>query len=353
MGSYYAYNFSRMTEADIVICCDPSPKKLASFQEKWNIARGTTQWEDLLDTDQFQLDGIINCSIDTLHEAVFTRCLKANFPLFQEKPPAVDLKRISGHTNGRITHWPFIINFSKRWLPAVQDALVRIAKGEIGRIHKLELHYRQGWLQNHDFGDWHTNSAWCWRLSNNLSHHGVIGDLASHLFDLAVLFGGNVSDISCQTTVLSKEPPSLDGEALDSADEAICAIRHENAVFTLIHASRAVPGETDNLELRISGSRGTIEISSVDNYERLRRFQVGVGAWEVLPCERLGMRNHRIFVDMLVNGTDPDGLPDCTPRLRDAVYNEILITAAVMSARDECVTLIADLVKDYGLEAWL
>ena len=281
MGSYYAYNFSRMIDADIVICCDPSPKKLASFQEKWNIPRGTTRWEDLLDSEQIKLDGIINCSIDKFHESVFIGCLEAEIPLLHEKPLAVDLRRISHHRGDKLSRWPFVINFSKRWLPAVQEALERIAEGYIGNLHKLELHYRQGWLQNHDFGDWHTDSAWFWRLSNDLSHHGVIGDLASHLLDLAVLFGGSVNDISCRTGVLSKDLLSRDGEKLDSADEAVCALHHENAVFTLIHASRAVPGETDNLELLISGSGGTIKISSEDHCESLRQFRVATGEWEI------------------------------------------------------------------------
>jgi predicted dehydrogenase len=353
MGSYYAYNFSRIGEADIVICCDPSPKKLATFQEKWGIPHGTTTWQDLVDGDRIQLDGIINCSIDKVHEAVFIACIEGGIPLFQEKPLAVHLKQVSRYSVDDLSRWPFIVNFSKRWLPAVQEARERIANGSIGELHKLELHYRQGWLQNHDFGDWHSNSAWFWRLSSELSHHGVIGDLASHLLDLAVLFGGNVRDISCSTSVLSKDPLTIDGKKLDSVDEAVCTLHHENEVFSLVHASRAVPGEADTLEVLISGGGGTIKISSKDPRGNLRQFRVETGEWKTLQSRQPEIRNHRIFADMLVNEMRHPFLPDGTPRLRDAIYNEILIAAAVHSTRSNGAVKITNFATENKLEAWL
>ena len=56
---------------------------------------------------------------------------------------------------------------------------------------------------------------------------------------------------------------------------------------------------------------------------------------------------------MLMSDAGHHALPDGTPRLRDAIYNEILIAAAVKSSQDNSVTQIADYIHDYGLEAWL
>lgn len=354
MGNYYAYNISQEDGAEIIICCDPSSEKLEKFRLKWSIKSGTTDWKYLLQQD---LDGVINCSFDSLHFDVFKKCFAGSIPMLMEKPPAVPLsvfnELYSAENYKKTGDWKFGINFSKRSLPAVAAAAQIIGSGRVGRVQRIELHYRQGWLVNHDFGDWHESSSWFWRLTGQYSHYGVLGDLGSHLLDLAILFGGRPTSINCSMTVFSKTPGELRGCKLNSADDAACSIGFENGAAGLVSVTRAAAGEKDEVSILVSGTEGSVKILPEQLKTGGRLFDVRTGEWEDVESSIKPMRNHQYFLELLENG-------ECKgPGLDDAVINQVLLGAAVESSENRRLIDIEEFIekypdlKRYWTELWM
>lgn len=333
MGNYYAHNLSRMKDVSIVSCCDPSQEKLKQFCEKWKVPHGTTEWRDLIPLDETEtgIDGIINCSIDKLHEEIFQAAARSSVPLLSEKPFAVPFETLKKFSPDELENQKFLINFSKRTIPAIAAAKAFLKKGGLGKIHRMELHYRQGWVLNHDYGDWHDTSAWFWRLTEEYSHHGVLGDLGSHLFDLASFFCGSVETVSCCLKRIHKGREEYKGQRLNSMDDAHCFLEMEDGVAVLINATRTTAGEKDGLQVLISGEKGSIRLMPEESKDSYRLFLIDTGEWQTITCPAKPQRNHEHFIELIRTGKKTD-----FPGIREALYNHVMIEAAMKSNRKGC-----------------
>lgn len=331
MGNYYAYNLSKMKNVTIVDCCDPSETKLNRFRKKWNIPSGTTDWESLIPAEgkQSEIDGIINCSIDKLHGEIFKACTESDIALLTEKPFAVPFKILNTFSPEDYSAQKLVINFSKRSIPAIAAARQTVDKNCLGKIHRMELHYRQGWVLNHDYGDWHETSAWFWRLTEEDSHHGVLGDLGSHLFDLTSYFCGYVETVSCSMNRINKGSRELKGKLLDSMDDAQCLLQMQNGANVLVNTSRTTPGEKDGLEILICGEKGSIRIIPEESKDSYKLFLIETGEWQTVPCPLFPRKNLDSFIEIIRN----EELSDF-PGIRDSIYNHVMIEAAAASVEE-------------------
>lgn len=349
MGNYYAYNISKMKDAEIVSCCDPSESKLNSFKEKWNIPTGATNWKKLIPRNNMsEIDGVINCSLDSLHGEVFEACTEAEIPLLTEKPFAVPFKILNSFSPEYLIKQKMLINFSKRSIPAVAGALNYLREVGLGKIHGMELHYRQGWVLNHDYGDWHNSSAWFWRLCNEFSNHGVLGDLGSHLFDLATCFCGPVETLFCTTQRIDKDSEEINGHKLDSPDDAQCLLQMHNGANVLVNTSRTAAGEKDCLEILICAEKGSIKIMPEADKNSYEVFLISTGKWETIPCTDPPEKNLKYFTEQIKSETIKE-----YPGIKDAIYNHVLIEAAASSAQQDCSININTFAKRELGEIWL
>jgi predicted dehydrogenase len=330
MGNYYAHNLSLMKDVAIIIACDPSREKLEQFCAKWKIPSGTIDWRELIPREgsSSKIDGIINCSIDKLHGEISNACINSSLPLLAEKPFAVPFETLKNRTPLELKKWLFVINFSKRHIPAIAHVREFLNQGGLGRIHRMELHYRQGWVLNHDFGDWHETSAWFWRLSNDFSHHGVLGDLGSHLFDLACYFCGSVKTISCHLNRIKKNQDKFKGHLLNSIDDAHCLLEMQDGTAVVVNATRTSVGEKDSLSVLISGDKGSIRLMPEESKDSYQLYLVEYGEWQTVACSGTPPKNHEFFI----KGIKSSDISDY-PGIYEAIYNDVVIEAAVESAQ--------------------
>lgn len=349
MGSYYAHNIAKNPDVEITICCDPSPEKLERFREKWNISNSTTDWTEVI---SFKPDGIINCTLDSKHAEIFKYCLESGIPVLTEKPAAFPLTLIEQVLADKHQYkdclQSFVINFSKRSIAPVAEAFRMLSGGTIGRLQRIELNYRQGWLVNHDFGDWREKSAWFWRLTEHYSNHGVLGDLGSHLLDLACLFGGLPRDVSCATEVYQKEPAELRGYELNSPDEASCVIHFQDGVFCVLNATRAAAGEKDYLGILLSGTDGSMKIEPESDKSGLYLYKRGDEDWQRTQCSERAVRNHEYFFKILSAPADErrEDKSAILPGFAEAVFNQVLIEACSESAEKQRTIVLKDYISD-------
>lgn len=97
----------------------------------------------------------------------------------------------------------------RRWLPYLRHMRVLIDRGRVGQLYHCSLHY---------IGDYGRNGQYNWRFDRGRAN-GILGDLGSHMIDLARWLVGDIVRVSAHlATHASRVDP--DGALLDSANDA-------------------------------------------------------------------------------------------------------------------------------------
>jgi len=150
--------------------------------------------------------------------------------------------------------------FNYRFVPAVRLAREMIEAGELGEIRHFRARYLQDWLVD-------PAAEVTWRLRSDHAGSGALGDLGSHVIDLARFLVGEIGHVAGATQTFVHE---RGGERAD-VDEAFQAlIGFESGASGTLEASRVCPGRENSLVFEVNGTRGSV----VFDLERLNELWV-------------------------------------------------------------------------------
>jgi predicted dehydrogenase len=147
--------------------------------------------------------------------------------------------------------------FNYRFVPAVRLARQLIEAGDLGEIH----HFRGRYLQ-----EWGATDAAVWRFEKEAAGSGALGDLGTHVVDLARYLVGEIASVSALTATFQP------GREVDDAVEA--AAEFESGAVGTIEATRFATGRKNAFQWEINGSKGSIAF----DMERLNELQVSEGS---------------------------------------------------------------------------
>jgi predicted dehydrogenase len=147
-----------------------------------------------------------------------------------------------------------LCGFNYRFVPAVRLARELIEAGELGEIR----HFRGRYLQ--DWGD--DPGLDTWRFQADEAGSGAIGDLGTHVIDLARFLVGELTSVSALVRTF------LPGRQVDDALEA--AVEFEQGAVGTIEATRLALGRRNAFQWEINGSKGSLAF----DMERLNELQV-------------------------------------------------------------------------------
>jgi len=119
----------------------------------------------------------------------------------------------------------------------------------------------------------------------------VIGDLASHLIDLARFLVGPIVAVSATTrTYISERPSDGRPRAVTVEDAVAATLEFQSGAIGTLEASGLCPGRKNLLAFEVSGQRGTLAF----NLERLNELRVyhGDGDARGLADVLVTERNH-------------------------------------------------------------
>ena len=172
-----------------------------------------------------------------------------------------------------------MVAFNYRRTPAVALARKFIEEGRIGAIRNFRGTYLQDWSADPD-------SPLSWRFSKKIAGSGAVGDIGTHVVDLARYLVGEISAVNALTQTYIKTRPlqaggidklgAADKNAagprgdVDVDDEVLTMLRFRSGAVGSIEATRNAYGRNNFLTFEIHGDKGSI----IFNYERRDELQV-------------------------------------------------------------------------------
>ena len=135
--------------------------------------------------------------------------------------------------------------------PMVKEARQLIKNGTLGKVRKIFVEYRQGWLST--LSEREGNAQAAWRTDPKKSgKSGVMGDIGTHAAHLAEYISGlHITHICAQLNTI------VQGRALD--DDGSVLLKFENDASGVLVATQITAGEENNLSIKIYGEKGGME----------------------------------------------------------------------------------------------
>jgi predicted dehydrogenase len=275
MANQHAKRYAEIPGCTVVACVDVSAERVAAFAATHGIATTFASVDDLLAWNQFDAVSIV--TPDAFHAAQSIQCLKAGKHVLCEKPLALNhadaMKMVVAAQKAGVIN---MVNLSYRDWPAIQAVQKVIASGKIGEVRHVEASYLQSWIPSKVWGDWRTTPAWLWRLSSKHGSRGVLGDVGVHIIDFATFPAGPIKSVYGKLKAFDKAKDNRVGEyVLDANDSAVMTVEFANGALGTIHTTRWSGGHANRLFLKISGTKGSVEI---DSERSTTSYKLSVGA---------------------------------------------------------------------------
>jgi predicted dehydrogenase len=172
-----------------------------------------------------------------------------------------------------------MVAFNYRRTPAVALARKYIEEGRIGRILNFRGTYLQDWSADPD-------SPLSWRFQKKIAGSGSIGDIGTHVVDLARYLVGEIAEVSALVRTYNKTRPVQQGgldklgaaeknadaqrAEVDVDDEIVTLLKFEDGAIGSLEATRNAYGRNNFITFEIHGTKGSIAF----NYERRDELQV-------------------------------------------------------------------------------
>jgi len=249
-----------------VAVADPEEARREHAVAAYGFATAYADWHELLGRDD--VDVVSVCGPNFVHRETGTAVADSGRHLWIEKPAgrtAEDTAAIAAAV--RKAGVMSAVGFNYRNAPAVEVARELVADGRLGRLETVDVRMLADYSA-------HPDGALSWRFDPEYAGTGVLGDLASHGFDLARYIGGDrlgpVSELVADRATFITERPVASGavshfargggkrEPVGNEDQASALLRFESGAHGSLTASRIAVGEQCAYGIEVRGTEGAL-----------------------------------------------------------------------------------------------
>lgn len=324
--------YQQSAYARVVAAADINPANLAQAAERFAIPATYSTYQEMLEREA--LDAVDVSTPNNLHYEASLAAIERGLHVICEKPMAMNREEARRMvTAAREAGVKTAVNFTYRNVPAARFIREIIASGEIGEIFHLIASYNQGWLVDPAFPR-------TWRLEKAVAGTGVLGDLGSHLIDLARYWVGEFSAVfGHATTFVHQRPlPGADQPAPVDVDDAISFLAEFAGGATgNFFTTRNAFARANTQRAEIYGTKGGL----VYDNERPNEIQFSAGSlmasqrhYCTLPVPRVIQETRsstmQLFAQDIAQGTQT------TPTFEDGAVCQEIIDAIELSTREGC-----------------
>jgi predicted dehydrogenase len=250
----------------LVAICGRSEEKVKEAQKRYGFERYYTDWRELIKDSDVQI--LDNGGPNNLHADPSITALEMGKHVICEKPMARDSKEAKMMLEFALkSSAKHMIAFNYRFVPAIRLAKELIEDGTLGEIYHFRAKYLQEWIMDPNF-------PIVWRLKKEVSGSGALGDIGSHIIDLARFLVGEPKNVSAIVKTFIKERPSdinpSKKEKVDVDDAFVAVVEFKNGAIGTLEASRFCAGRKNHQVIEINGSKGSL----VFNLERMNELEI-------------------------------------------------------------------------------
>ena len=269
----------------LIICADDVVERTTEAKARFGFERTTTDFQHLIADENVQVVNI--AAPNNMHLEIVKAAAAAKKHVFCEKPvgrnPA-ETKAIYAATEraGVLT----CVGYNYRWAPVVQYAQHLISEGKLGKL----THYRGRFFAGYAS---HPRAVLSWRFQREIAGLGTLGDLLSHVIDMAhFIVGGIECVVSQQETFIPQRPVATAGsgthftlggdgktEAVTNEDYVGALVRFENGVRGSLEACRVITGPKCEMAFEVHGTEGALRW----NFEQMNELEVYLPAEDGFP----------------------------------------------------------------------
>lgn len=248
---------------------DPEKSKLSGQDFFIDPERAYGSYEEMAKAESAREDGIDFVSIvvqNHLHFAVAKCFLAAGINVICDKPLTVDLEQAKElkkivEDSGLV----FALTHNYTGYPMVKEARRMIKDGELGRLLKVVAEYPQGYAVGDVEGEG-SGAISNWRADPKIAgKSNCMGDIGTHAHNLTKYITGlEVDELAAELTAF------IPGRELD--DDGNCLVRFTDGVKGIIYASQISNGDENNLNIRVYGTKASLEWHQEDPNELIVKY---------------------------------------------------------------------------------
>jgi predicted dehydrogenase len=262
--------------ARLVICADEVEARAHEAQDRFGFERSTTDWKQVLADPGVQVVNIT--SPNYLHREMATAAAAAGKHVFCEKPVGRSPQETAvierAARKAGVQTW---VGYNYRWAPVVQYARQVIRDGKLGTL----THYRGRFLV--DYGS-NPHGVLSWRFQREYAGTGTLGDLMSHVLDMAQMLTGPVRRVVANgKTFITSRPLAPPGVGthftvnpegprgpVTNEDYVGALVQFANGAQGTLEVCRVVKGPRCEMAFELHGTKGAMKW----NFESMNDLQL-------------------------------------------------------------------------------
>ncbi|QEC50442.1 Gfo/Idh/MocA family oxidoreductase [Baekduia soli] len=283
MGAMHSAAYRRVSghfpalglEPRLVIAADDAPGRAERAVRELGYEQATSDWRAVIAHPE--VEAVSLTAPNALHREMALTAAAAGKHVWGEKPlglwphETAEIAEACAAAGIMTT-----VGFNYRHAPLVQHAAGLLAGGELGPLTR----YRGAFLC--DYAS-HPDGALTWRFLREQAGLGVLGDLMSHVVDMAHLLVGPIVRVCAQSATIIAERPLLppgtathfavapDGPRarVENEDWAAALVEFEGGLRGTLEVSRVATGPHAAMEFDVHGTDGALSWS----FERLNELR--------------------------------------------------------------------------------
>jgi predicted dehydrogenase len=241
-------------QADLVAICGRNQERAKEMSAKYGEPETFSEYRKMI--QESNLDAVIIASPDDLHFEMTMQSLEAGLHVICEKPLAMNAGRAwEMHQNAVAAEVKHMTYFTYRWMPFLKYVRDLIVQEYIGLLYHCEFRFQMGFGRSQEYR---------WRFDKKRAN-GVLGDLGSHLIDMARWLVGDITSVSALLGIFV-DRPGADGGVIDPAnDAALLQIKFANGAHGTIQASAVthLADRGSQMQIKLYGEAGSLEIDLI------------------------------------------------------------------------------------------
>jgi predicted dehydrogenase len=211
--------------AELVALCGRNQANTAGLAKKYGVPHVFADYRKLIESGQ--IEALIVATPDDTHHPIVMQALDAGVHVLCEKPIATHAAQAREmFEKAQAAGVKHMVMFSYRWVPQYQYMRELVAEGYLGRCLHADFQFLMPYQRD----------VYAWRFDRRRAN-GVLGDLGSHMIDLARWYLGDVVAVQARLATL-REWPGPGGQPIEAANDlALLALEFAGGALATLHIS--------------------------------------------------------------------------------------------------------------------